>query len=146
MLLDEAEALVPGILRVFRGTAVNHDRQLGSACQLHLADKNLALHLTRRMVVKVVESDLSPGQHLGMLSQLREFFEVLFACQLRFMGMDADGRINPVVPIGELYCAVKGTGAGSTAYGEDIVDPSGPGALEHLCAISIKLLHLKMCV
>ena len=79
---------------------MNHDRQIGSASHLHLADKNLSLYLTRGMIVVVVETDLSPGEHLGVFRQGGELLKIPFADQFGFMGMDSDSGIHPIMLIG----------------------------------------------
>jgi hypothetical protein len=53
------------------------------------------------MIVKIVEPDLAPGDDLGMPSKIPEPFEVFRLRFLGFVGMNAHGRIDPIVLLGE---------------------------------------------
>jgi len=60
--------------------------------------------------------------------------------------MNSDCRINKIVLIGELNGTVERAWAGSAANSEDGFNPGILSALQNSRAVSIKLLHLEMCV
>src|SRR5208282_2442594 len=66
MFGDHAQAVVPCVLAIAGGTAMNDDGQLRRSCQLHLLPEDRLLYFTRRVIVEIVEADLSPGDYLGM--------------------------------------------------------------------------------
>ncbi len=52
-----------------RIAAVHDEGQLGRAGQFQLLPKDAFLHVTRGMVVIIIETDFAPGNHFGMLRQ-----------------------------------------------------------------------------
>ena len=80
-----------------RVAAMNDDRALKFASQFHLANQNLLLHIAWRVVVVIIQADFAHGNHLGMSRQLKNLLGVGMREVSSFVGMDADGRKNPVV-------------------------------------------------
>src|ERR1019366_3172227 len=62
---NQAQQVVPGVLAVIGRSAVNDDGQLGGAGHLHLLQEDSLLHVARRVVIKIIEADLAPGDYLG---------------------------------------------------------------------------------
>src|SRR5437879_2812154 len=56
----------------FRIASVNDHRKTAQACQLQLPSECVALHLSRRIIVVIVESDLSPPDHFRMMRELEQ--------------------------------------------------------------------------
>ena len=94
MLANQAQHIVPGVLAVVGRAAVNDDGQLGGLCHLHLLNEDALLHVAWRVIVEVVESDLAPGDDLGIARQTFEFVEVRWRGELGFMRMNADRRVD----------------------------------------------------
>lgn len=90
----------------------------------------MLLDVSGRMVVPVVESDLSDGDDAGMGGESLHGIEVRRGEQARFVGMDSDGGVNPGIALGE----GNGTGdivrAVSVADGEKSTDACVIGALD----------------
>ena len=63
MTIEQQEAVRPSL------AAMNDHRPAGGASQFQLLDEDALLNVARRMVVVVVEADLSPGQKSGMLRE-----------------------------------------------------------------------------
>ena len=53
------------------------------------------------MVVVIVEAHLAPADHARMAAELFELREMLVGGGVRVVRMDADGRVDPVVLLGE---------------------------------------------
>src|SRR5262245_10667723 len=87
MIAQHPDGVIPGILAVVRWPAVNNDGQPRCSRLLHLAAKDLLLHLARGVVIKVIESDLAPGNDLGMPGELLHLRVVSLASKLSFMRM-----------------------------------------------------------
>src|SRR5947209_13622321 len=64
---------------------------------LQLFKKNSLLNVARRVVVEIIETDFSPGNHLGRSCELTEFLEIRIGRQLRFVRMNTDGGVNEFV-------------------------------------------------
>ena len=76
--------------------------------QLHLPDEDLLLHVARRVIVVVVEPDLSPGNDLGSLAPSRAIrSKACLISQLRFMRMDPDRRVDELVLFRQLNPAIE---------------------------------------
>ncbi len=118
MFADQAQQIVPGILAVVGRTAVNDDRQLGRSRHFHLLEEDALLHVARRVIVKVVEPDLAPGDDFGIVRQALQFVEVGWLGEFGFMRVNSDGRVNPVVLLGELDGAVERAGSRAVAVAD----------------------------
>ena len=68
MFVQHVQGIRPGI------ATVNNDGQPGGVRQLHLLAKHPLLRLARRVIVKVVQPNLAPGDNFRMFGQLRKAF------------------------------------------------------------------------
>ncbi len=80
---------------------MDDDGKFRGASLAQLAAKHLLLNFLRRMIVEIVESHLSPGDHARVPREFVETLEMFRRGEFRFMRMNADGRVNPVVLLGE---------------------------------------------
>ena len=137
---DQPKAIFPGIVARFRRAAVNHDGQLRRRRQFHLPYEDFFLHVPRRVIVKIIQPDLAPGDHLRML---RQAFHVLiggFIRQPGFMGMNADRRVDEIVLFRQANSAVDVLGTVAVADGDDGLHSSLARPRDHLLAVGVELL------
>src|SRR4051794_5907228 len=106
---------------------MDNDRQLGGASDFHLTDKDILLHLARRMIVKVIKPDFPEANYARMVGQRVQFHIVILCCQLSFMWVDADACINPIVLLGDADGAIECARSSAAADGKDIHHTCGPG-------------------
>ena len=95
MFFQQVQAIAPSI------AAMDDDGKFCLGRQLHLVPEDFVLCFTRRMIVKIVQPDLAPGDYLGMPSKIPQPLEVFRLRFLGIVGMNAHGRINPIVLLGE---------------------------------------------
>src|SRR5260370_7190032 len=133
VLLENRQAIAP------RFAAVDDDGKLRVRCKRELLSKDTLLYVARRKMVVVIEANLAPGNHAAMLRQARKFFVMRLRDLFRFVGMNADGRVNPVVRFGEQQRRVELRRAGARADGEECGDSCCARPLEHFRAVAIKL-------
>src|SRR5260370_15348296 len=89
VFFDHIQTIGPGI------AAMNDNRQLGLLRERHLVAENAVLHIARRMIIEIIETNLPPGDDLGMLRQPGQFLQMLWRDFLRFVRMYTDGGGNP---------------------------------------------------
>src|SRR6185369_6548683 len=87
-----------GIVLSFAG--VDRDWEISIASHAQLSSECVALDVSGRVVVVIVESDLAPRDHLRMLREIEEFRGQFIIQQTRFVRMDADSRVDEVVLVG----------------------------------------------
>src|ERR1700736_233226 len=92
-LFNEREAIGPGV------ATVDDDGEFGVAGECHLVAEYLMLDVARGVIVKIIQSNFAPGDYFRMFCKLSEFFEVLRCDLLRFVRMDSDGGVYPVILI-----------------------------------------------
>src|ERR1700676_3262757 len=114
--------------------------------QLQLLQKYPLLHISRRMIIEIVQPNLAPGNDLGALCQSRHLLEIGLTGKFSFVRMNSDRRINELVLFGELDGTIKRAWARSTADRENGFNSRLLGTLEHGRAVGIELLHLEMRV
>ena len=110
----------------------------GKPCLLrkcHLIAEDAVLHIARRMIVVVVETDLAPGDDFGMLRQPGQVSQMLLRYLLRFVGMDADGGVNPIMMFGKWQRGIELLRSGARADGEECRHACRAGAIEHGFAV-----------
>ena len=95
ILFEEIEAIRPGI------AAMDDYGQLRLGSQLHLLAEYALLHIARRMVIEIIESDFSVSDHARVLRQLRKLLEVRGGEVLRLVRMRAHRGVNPIMPLGK---------------------------------------------
>src|SRR6476661_6555568 len=138
MSLNQIETVLPGIIAVISGAAVDHNRQLLRVGHLHLSDKDALLHFAWRMIVIVIEADLAPGNHFRIASKLIKFGEIRFLRHLRFMRMDSDRCVNNLMLFSDLDGAVERARAITGAHSEHVHDASLTRTSNHLLAIRVE--------
>src|SRR5262249_21906068 len=95
MFFEHVHAIRP------RVAAMDDDGKFCLLSQRHLLTKNFVLRFAWRMVVEIVESNFAPANHFAMLRQLRQFFQMLWRDFLRFVRMDSNRGVNPIVLFSE---------------------------------------------
>src|SRR5690349_17813169 len=120
MFADQIESVVPGVLGIVGWTAVDDDRQFSRARDLHLAQEDLLLHIARRMIVVVIESDLAEPNHATMTRKRFELCVVALCSQPGFVWMNADAGIDPVVLLSDADRAIESAGPGAAADRKDV--------------------------
>src|SRR5438445_12436081 len=91
MFFNHVQAIGPSV------AAMNDDGFLRAPRESHLVAENTRLRFARRMIVVIVESDFSPRDDFRMLSQPRQFFQVLRCDFLRLVWMNANRGVNTVL-------------------------------------------------
>ena len=66
-----------------------------------MLSKHARLHIARRMVVKIIESDFTISNHPRMFREFSEALKVPVRQVLRLMRVGAHRGINPVVLLGK---------------------------------------------
>ena len=125
---------------------MDYDREFGRLRQVQLLHKYLLLHIPRRMIVEIIQSNLAPGKDFGLLCQLCHLFEIGIGSEFGFVRMNSNGRINEIVLFCEPDAAVERARASSAADGDNRLDPRFAGAGNYGLTISIELLHFEMRV
>ena len=152
MFGDRRQAVVPGVLAVAGRAAMNDDGQLRRFCQLHLLQKNRFLRFSGRVVVKVVEANFSPGNHLGMPRPFEHLGIGDLVGEAGFVGMNSDAGPDArifrfaVVFFRQLNRAVGGVGPVAVADGKVGFDAVLLGAGENRFAIAVVALAFEMSV
>ena len=132
---EDREAIVPGV------AAVDHDWQLRRARLLELPPEDALLHVARGLllVIVVIEAHLAPRDHARVPCELVELREVLLGGGLRVVGVNADGRVDPIVLFGERNRGVDALGgARSAADRQQRFDARRAGALENRRAVGVE--------
>ncbi len=80
---------------------MNDDGQFCLLRKGHLIAEDTMLDFAGRMIVEVVEPHLAPGDDFGMLRQASQFLQMLLRDFLRFMRMNPDRGVNPIVLLSE---------------------------------------------
>ena len=131
---------------------MNDDRQLSRARQFHLLQEDSLLDLSRRMIIKIVEADFSPGDDFGMA---RPLLQVCICCAISkpcLVRMNADTRpdfrvfLLSLVLFGQANAAVGSVRAFAVSNRQISFDPVlfRPG--QHLVPIMVVTLAFEMCV
>src|SRR6266581_7254281 len=133
VLLENRQAIAP------RFAAVDDDGKLCLGGKGELLSKDALLDVARRKIVVVIEANLAPGNHAVMLRQAHEFFVMRLRDFFRFVWMNANGRVDPVVRFGERQRRVELRRAGACADGEECGNSCRARPLQHFRAVAIKL-------
>ena len=91
--------------------AMDHDGALGLAGQLHLPDQYALLNLAWRVVVEVIEPNLTHGHHLGMPGECQDFLGVGIGEMAGIVRVHAHGGVNPIVTRGDGQRRIEAGGA-----------------------------------
>jgi len=125
---------------------VDHNRQLCPAGKFHLGNENCILSIARRVIIKVIEANLTPGDHFGIFCELLEFGKSATVGEFRFMRMDAHSRIHEIVFGSESNAAIERRRAIAVADSNHGLDSSFACAGNHLLTICLELLAVEMGV
>ena len=79
---------------------MDYDRQLRRCRQFHLTDENCLLHIARRVVVEIIQTNLAPGNHFGVVSETLHVLISSFIRKSGLMRMNAECGINEFVFLG----------------------------------------------
>src|SRR3954469_2468664 len=146
MLLDKIKTLFPRIIAILRRPTMNDDRQLGRTRHLHLPNENALLNIARRMIVKIVEPNLPPRNHLRIACELLKRLEIRIRRELRFMRMNPDRRINEVMRLRDLYRTIQRSRPIPSSHRKNICNPTFARTTNHFLAIWIEAGPVKMAV
>ena len=94
----------------------------------------------------VIETDLPHRQHLFGPAELGETCEMFLFSQCRFVGMDAYGRMNPVVFGGKREGSLQVMRARAAPDGQQMSNACLPGALDDIFPLVFKLGEFQMSV
>ncbi len=114
---------------------MDDDGQLRGVRQFHLFAKNALLHVTGRVVVEIVQSDFAPGDHLGVICQLRQRLQMRWGDLFGFVRMNADSGIDPIMRFGVREGRVELFRARPRSYGENCAHARSLRANKHCIAI-----------
>src|SRR5205807_9513873 len=100
----------------------------------------------RGVIVEIIQPDFAPRDHLGMP---RQSFHVLIRSLIRksgFMRMYAESRVNEVVFLRQPNPTINLGGSITIADGDNSLHPSLSRPRNHLLAVRIEPLAIKMRV
>ena len=98
------------------------------------------------MVIKIIQTNLTPGNDFGMFRQSGQVIQMLLRYFVRLVRMNPDRRVNPIVLLGEGQCRIELLRAGSCADGEQRRHSRGARALEHGFAVFRELWKINVRV
>ena len=136
MFFNHIQAIGP------RVAAMNDDGLFCTPRQNHLILENTRLHFARGMIVKIVESDFAPGYDFRMLSQSCQFFQMLRCDFLRFVRVNANRGVNPLMLFGKGQRGIELFGPWAGADREERAHSSSAGAFEHGIAVLRELWEI----
>src|SRR5437660_4705816 len=152
VLRNQRKAVVPCVLAVVGWTAMNNNGQLRCPRQLHLSHEDYLLYFSGRVVVKVVEADFSPRNHLGMPRPLEHLGISNVVRKVCFMRMNSytrpDSRILrlAVVFFRQVYTAVGRVRSVTVSYGKVGFDPVLFRTRQHFVTIGVVAIAFEMGV
>jgi|SRR5215469_2122140 len=117
---------------------MNDDWKFGRARDFHLAKKDLLLYVTRRVIVVVVETNLTEPNYARIARKGFEFCVIALRRQLGFMRVNTDAGVDPIVLISDADSAIERARSGAAADSKNVYDASGPSALQHFVTISVE--------
>src|SRR5580658_9776741 len=98
------------------------------------------------MIVIVIESDLAPGDDLGMLCQSLHRLVSRVIREPGLMRMNPDGCVQERILVRELNSGIERWRAVAVANGDDRPNSCRSGVSDHLFAIGVELLAVEMRV
>src|SRR5208283_5186762 len=124
------------------------DGELGRCREFHLLKKYELLHVTRGVIVEIVEANLAPSNDFRVPREGDQLVEVYLRRKRGFVRVDTDRGIDSVILLSELDRAVEGSSAGSIAVadGEHSRDPCCLCPCEHVWAIAVEAFIFRMTV
>src|ERR1019366_3955209 len=146
LILDQPQAVFPCTVAAVRRPAVDHDGKLRRCRQFHLPGKYLLLSFPRRMIVVVIQPDLTPCDHLGMPCQSLHLGIRMVGGQSRFVGMYAERRVQERVLVCKLNSGIELGRTIAIANGDHRSHSGLASASDDLLAIRVELLAVEMSV
>lgn len=140
MPLDNPAQILPSV------TAVNDDWKFKISGDFQLPNENAFLHVSRRVVVMVIQTDLTQGDDLGILRSLGKTVKMGGFRALRFVGVDADRSVDPIELVGKRYRGGKVIRPPTSADGKQVFQSCRAGALDHSIAVAVELWIIEMRV
>ena len=133
MLFQQLERIVPGFTRM------DHDGLARFGRNRHLFDEHRLLHIARRMIVVIIQSDFAQRQHLRMRQQLGQLLCSFRRRLRRVVRMHAHGRIDGCVAIRQArrYLDVRRTIARSDC--QHALDSGRECAIDDGIAIGVEI-------
>src|SRR5258705_174004 len=130
-----------------RFASVNRDREPSLTRHSQLPFECFALHLTGRVVVMKIQTDLAPGDHLWVLREILELLVQLFVEQSSFVRVNADSRVDE----GILFSyskrgRVRVCGYFAITHAHDYLDSGVKRPLNDGFAVGVKLGSLEVRV
>ncbi len=98
------------------------------------------------MIVVIIESNFSPGNHFGMSSQSLHLGVRMIRGQSRLVRMNPDRRVYKRIFFGQPNPGVEFRRTIPVANGDHSCDPSFLGTHDHLLPVGVKLLAIEVCV
>jgi len=146
VLAQQLQTIFPGVVAALRRPAVNHHRQPGRLRQLKLLQENQLLHLAGRVIVKVIQPNLSPGNHFRSFRESLEFREVSGGREFSLVGMNSNAGIDEFMRLRQPNATVERPGPGAAPNRDNGLDSSLPRPRHHLLAVAVESFPLEMCV
>ena len=140
VLSDHGEGIVPGF------ACVNDDGPFRLSGQNQLRREHGALHVARRKVVMVIETDLAYCQHLGMAREFGQAVQGLRSDLSGVVGMHADRCEDESVLLGEPDAGLEIRRAAAGSNRHNALDAGGAGALDGGIAVGGELLIIQVTV
>ena len=125
---------------------MDHDWQPRRTRHFELPAKHLLLHVPRRMIIVIVETNLAPGNHPGKSRQFLQIGKMRLRGKFRFVGVNADSRGDPVLLLGKWKCCIQVLRASTAADGKQRGHARSAGAFEHFAAVCVELREFEMGV
>ena len=124
--------------------AMDDQRQLGLARRLDMHAEDLGLPVPGTVVVVEIQPGLADPHHLGMLGQLHKAIDAGGILRFGLMGMDADGAVDMVIPLGDRPHPVELPQLG--AYGYHGVNATAGGPRHDGVKLAVEILEVQMAV
>ena len=136
----------PGIAAMPGVATVDDDGQIELARELQLTDQDLPLHVARRMVVVIIESDFANRHQLRMRRELSELVEMAVPRLRGLVRVNARRGVNPLVSLGNPHGLAQAVGSPGPADGQQILQPGATRALDHGVAVRVKVGIVEVAV
>src|SRR4029077_3844841 len=125
---------------------MDDDGQLRRSSLLHLPNEYPLLHVARRMIVEVVQTDFAPGYDLRLFCQLGHPVEGRCISQLRLVRMNADGRVHKLILLREQNPAIEIHGPVAIPDRDNRFDPTLSSASNQRLTVGLVAGYFKMSV
>src|SRR5262249_32324762 len=113
---------------------------------LHLADEDVLLRVAGRVVVIIIEADLSPGYYFGPARKLLKLREIGILGALRFVRVNANGGVEKLMLRGEFDRTIEGARAIAGADGGGVCYSRFDRARDYLFAVGVEARPVQVAV